>query len=87
MQDNVTRERAAEALGICRGSVKKLIDDGILPATQAVPGAPWEIPVEALNSKAVKQGAGRIRARQPANLKKRRYNMTLFLPGFTEEGA
>ena len=34
--------KAAEQLGICVGSVKRLCPQGgILPATQILPGSPW----------------------------------------------
>ena len=86
-EQTATRDQAAEILGICVGSVKKLIDDGTLPAHQVLPGAPWEIPIEALRSDAVQQGVERIKARRPTNLLKIIDNQTLTLPGFGKEGA
>ncbi|WP_245431837.1 helix-turn-helix domain-containing protein [Rhizobium sophoriradicis] len=48
--------KAAEKLGICVGSAQSLVQRGILPATQILPGSPWMVPVEALSSEAVRIG-------------------------------
>ena len=50
----VSLAKAAEQLGICVGSAKTLALRGILPATQAMKGAQWLVPVEALTSEAVR---------------------------------
>lgn len=44
-------------LQICVGSVLRLIRMSILPATQLMPSAPWQVPVAALESEAVKSDA------------------------------
>lgn len=49
----ITLEEAAHRLGISSTSVRRLIDQTLLPAIQVVACAPWEIPVEALEDKAV----------------------------------
>jgi DNA invertase Pin-like site-specific DNA recombinase len=54
--------KAAEKLGICVGSAKSLVQRGILPATQILPGSPWMVPVEALSSEAVRIG---VQGRSP----------------------
>jgi hypothetical protein len=64
----VSADEAASRLGICVGSVYRLIRDGILPATQLMPLAPWKIPVEALGSEAVAIGVRQVKARRPKNL-------------------
>lgn len=87
LEPTVTREQAAAILDIGITSVKKLIDDGILPASQIIPGAPWEIPSQALDSEAVRQGAELFRSRRPANIMKTQYNMILPLPEFHQEDA
>lgn len=46
--------KAAEQLGICRGSARTLVEKRILPATQIMKGAPFLAPIEALTSEAVK---------------------------------
>jgi DNA invertase Pin-like site-specific DNA recombinase len=61
----VSLAKAAEHLGICIGSAKSLAIKGILPATQAMKGAQWLVPVEALASEAVRIGVQRVVARRP----------------------
>ena len=46
-------QQAAARLGTCRTLVKRLIQAKILPASQVVPYAPWQIPEEAVKSQAV----------------------------------
>jgi hypothetical protein len=43
--------------------VKRLIEDGKIPATQVVPCAPWEISAEAIASKAILTEVKRIKER------------------------
>jgi hypothetical protein len=45
----VTMQEAAGRLRVSTSSIKRLIEDKLLPATQVVPCAPWQIPVEGLN--------------------------------------
>ena len=49
-EEMITIDKAALRLGICVGSIYKLIRQGVLPATQLIPSAPWEIPVAALDT-------------------------------------
>jgi hypothetical protein len=58
-------DAAAKRLGICVGSVHKLIQSGALPATQLMYSAPWKIPLDALDSEAVRIGLQDIAARRP----------------------
>jgi hypothetical protein len=51
----MTLQQAAHRLGVSEWNVKRMIDRKVLPATQAVPCAPWEISLDALNSPAVQQ--------------------------------
>jgi excisionase family DNA binding protein len=46
----LTLEQAAEKLGVSHKIVRRLIDGKSITATQVVPGAPWEIPAEAIES-------------------------------------
>src|SRR5437762_1748202 len=52
----------------CTGTLGRLIDQRLLPATQVAACAPWEIPVESLQDpavlKAVENVKQRVRARQ-----------------------
>jgi DNA invertase Pin-like site-specific DNA recombinase len=73
--------KAAERLGICVGSAKSLAAKGILPATQAMPGAPWLVPVEALTSEAVRIGVQHVIARRPKIFEDYQYDKIIRLPG------
>jgi DNA invertase Pin-like site-specific DNA recombinase len=73
--------KAAERLGICVGSAKSLAIKGILPATQAMPGAPWLVPVEALTSETVRIGVQRVIARRPKIFEDYQYDKVIRLPG------
>jgi len=55
---NFVEREAAHRLNICVGSVKRLIREGVLPATQLMPSVPWQIPTAALDTEAVKIGSG-----------------------------
>ena len=77
----VTLDEAARRLSICVASVRRLIEQGILPASQAMPSAPWEIPVAALDSEVVKLGVRGILDRRPCNPVKLLDRLTLRLPG------
>ena len=62
-------------------SVHKLIRKGVLPATQLMHSAPWQIPVAALDSEAVKLGVREIVGRRPKFYKRFQEDTTLRLPG------
>jgi len=57
----LTLSQAAEHLGVSRRAVRNLIDEGILPASQALPGAPWGIDKAALEYERVRDAAQRAR--------------------------
>lgn len=71
---------AAERLSICVTSVHRLIRAGALPAVQVMPSAPWEIPLDALATEAVRIGVRAIVARRPRNFGRLQDNKTLRLP-------
>ena len=48
--ETITVDEAAYRLNICVGSVKRLIREGTLPASQLMRSAPWQIPVAALDT-------------------------------------
>ena len=77
----VARDEAAARLGICVGSVRVLIDRGVLPAEQVVSHAPWRIPVAALQDERVLTEVRAIQERRPMNLAKYRAQSNLVLPG------
>lgn len=68
----VTLEQAADHLGIAVNTVRRLIEEKVLPASQVVPCAPWQISLEALSSRKVLQAVTdikrRVRRPQSANV-------------------
>ena len=64
----VTVDEAARRLGICVGSVYRLIREDVLPATEIMPSAPWQIPFAALSSQQVAIGVRNVIDRSPAQL-------------------
>jgi len=79
--ETISLDKTAARIGICVGSVQKLIRQGELPATQLMPSAPWQIPLAALESEAVKTGVLEIAKRRPRKPKHKQDNRTLQLPG------
>jgi hypothetical protein len=74
--------KAAERLGICVGSAKRLALKGVLPATQIIPGAPWLVPVAALDSESVRIGVRQVIDRRPKIFENYQYDKAIRLPGF-----
>lgn len=70
-----------ERLGIYVGSAKSLALRGVLPATQAMPGSQWLVPVEALTSEEVRIGVQRAIARRPKFYEEYQYDRLRRLPG------
>jgi len=79
--ETITVDEAAHRLNICVGSVKRLISEGVLPATQLMPSAPWQIPVSTLDTEAVKIGVRAVMERRPRNFTALQDLKTLKLPG------
>jgi hypothetical protein len=80
-RETISVDETARRLNICVGSVHRLIREGILPAEQAMYSAPWEVPVAALSTEAVRIGVRNIVARRPANFDVLQDVKTLRLPG------
>lgn len=59
----VTLDQAAQRLNLSPPSVRKLIEEKILPGYQVVACAPWQIPVGALELEAVRKAAANLRNR------------------------
>ena len=66
--ETISVDETAQRLKICVGSVHLLIRQGVLPATQLMPSAPWKVPVAALDTEPVKTGVRAIIARRPKKL-------------------
>lgn len=78
----ISVDATAQRLGICVLSVHRLIREGILPATQIMPAAPWQVPVEALATEAVQIGVRGVIARRPRNIELLQWTDLPQLPGF-----
>lgn len=78
----ISVDETARRLQICVGSVLRLIRSGVLPATQLMPSAPWQVPVAVLDSDAVKIGVRGVIARRPNNFPVLQDKKSLKLPGF-----
>jgi hypothetical protein len=59
----VTVKVAARRLNVSEGIVRRMIEEKILPARQVVVCAPWQIPVEALDSEEIRKEAMNIKNR------------------------
>lgn len=59
----VTLDQAAQRLNLSPPSVRKMIEQKILPGRQIVECAPWQIPVEALDTEPVRRAAANLRNR------------------------
>lgn len=77
----ISVDAAAKRLGVCVASVHKLIKSGSLPATQIMYSAPWKIPVDALDSKAVQIGLQGIATRRPRQALDNITDQTMILTG------
>jgi hypothetical protein len=78
---SIGMQDVALRFGICIPSVLRLIREGILPAEQAMPYAPWKIPLEALATEPVLAGLRRVKERRPKNLRGYHRDETMRLPG------
>jgi DNA invertase Pin-like site-specific DNA recombinase len=58
----LTIEQAARVLGVSTTTVRRLIVTGRLPATQAVPYAPWAIAPDDLHEEALQQAVAAVKA-------------------------
>lgn len=78
---HISLAKAAEHLGICRGSAQTLVEKGILPAQQMMKGAPFLVPVEALSSETVRIGVQQVIDRRPKIYEDYQYDKVVRLPG------
>jgi hypothetical protein len=80
-EETISVDATAQRLGICVGSVHRLIRQGVLPAEQIMPSAPWQVPVAAFATETVQIGVRDVIARRPKNFKALQDVSTLRLPG------
>jgi DNA invertase Pin-like site-specific DNA recombinase len=78
-------QQAAQRLGVSPTVVRRLIDQKVLPATQIIPGAPWEIIIQDVSSAEVIQAAIAMKNRDGDQRQKHVDEKTLLLPGFTQD--
>jgi len=72
-----TLTEAAAELELAPMTVRRMVQDGILPATQIVPGAPWVIQREDLDSPKVRAAADQVRGQGRRPLSHSREQQTL----------
>jgi DNA invertase Pin-like site-specific DNA recombinase len=80
-------QQAADRLGVSPTVVYRLIGRKVLPATQIVPGAPWQIDASNLTSPEIVQAAMALRNRTYSSRHAPAGETTLRLPGVFEEPA
>jgi len=73
----VTLEQAARMLKVSEATVRRLINEGILPATQLCKGAPWVIRASDLGDAWVKTTADARRQRRPPSVDRRQNALPL----------
>ncbi len=62
-RDMLTLEETAHRLGVSATSVRRMIRKKLLPASQVIACAPWQIPAEAVKSTAVQKAVANIKNR------------------------
>jgi len=77
----LTAEQAAERLGVSQRTARELLREGVLVGSQVVKFAPWQIPVESLNSERVVERLRRIREGERFRRTHESDGYTLRLPG------
>ncbi len=77
----LTMIEAADRLGVSRHVVKRLVDDGVLPATQVAPEAPWQIRACDLDLPAIAAALGARRRRRGRPRRGDGDDRSLLLPG------
>src|SRR5215831_1395438 len=85
--ETVTVDEAAARLGICVRSVHKLIRNRVLPATQLMHSAPWQIPVAALETETVTTGVRYIVGRRPKFYKRFQDDIPSNCPDYERKDA
>lgn len=84
-QNMLTLEEASERLEISHKIVRRLIDSKMIPATQVVPWAPWEIPAEAIQSEEVLREVAAVKRGSRAKVSGQEAELPMFA-GIGEEG-
>jgi hypothetical protein len=74
----LTLEQTAEHLGVSATCVRHMIERKLIPATQVVDCAPWEIPASVLESPDVREAVSAVKNRLRRNGRKRNEQQNLF---------
>lgn len=74
-------QQAAKELGVSATVVRTLIQRKVLPATQLLPGAPWQMDAKDVTSAEVVRAAIALKNRETRQRKQTRDETTLRLPG------
>lgn len=74
----LTLEQTAERLGVSATCVRHMIERKLIPATQAIECAPWQIPVRALESAEVMNAVSAVKNRLRRNGRKPKEQQDLF---------
>ncbi|HEX4169781.1 MAG TPA: hypothetical protein VHZ55_30320 [Bryobacteraceae bacterium] len=74
----LTLEQTAERLGVSATCVRHMIERKLIPATQAIECAPWQIPVRALESAEVRNAVSAVKNRLRRNGRKPKEQQDLF---------
>ena len=82
-EKTISVDETAHRLKICVGSVLRLIREGVLPAKQLMPSAPWQVPVAALDTESIRIGVRAVVERRPRNFNVLQDEKTLKLPGLS----
>ena len=82
-----TLEEAVAHLGVSNTVILRLIKDGLVPGTQAVPYAPYEIDRAALDSPAVQQAVQAVKKRGKHARRWAADRRTLTLPGLDNDSS
>jgi hypothetical protein len=77
----ISVEETALRLGVGVDSVRRLIRRGLIAATQLMPGAPWQVRVDGLESETVRIAVQHVIERRPLNHAELQDRKTLRLPG------
>jgi len=74
----VTLQEAADRLRVSPSRIRRMIEQRLLPATQVIACAPWEIPIEALNAPTVQQALNSTQTRARPRTQQTEGNSLLF---------
>ena len=77
-KQTLTLEQTAEQLGVSATCVRHMIERQLLPATQAIECAPWQIPVSALETADVRNAVSTVKNRLRRNGRKANEQPDLF---------